>query len=327
MGISSVLILSLLVWSKWKNNGSYNSTFNRTFSNLQLKRVSSYPVDKGINKLDIFNNDIYLNDSNLRRIFIIKPKDTIFLDYGPLLNDADFESYNSDGDSLFFSVPSEKSFYYVNLKGKETINKKINSYAFSRGIKYKNGFIVKECYNKDCNHEVFTNISEDRNSYDVITRRNDGGILQDGFFLEGKNGVLFISYLQPEIFFFNEKGEFKKKISTIDNRIDKIDFTKVKDGAYTFKNIPFTHQLSASSYDDKLYLLSAVMDEESIKLKHTNIIDVYSIKDGKYLHSFTLPDNKDVYDFKIKGNEVIVLYKDLLGNKKLTTFLMSNYEK
>lgn len=312
ISIAIGIILILLVWSKSKKNE--NRIINREYLNsLNFQELTSFNVKKGTNKLDVFDNELFLQNSKKKNISIIEgKKEYLTYDYGTLIKDNFPESYTIIMDSIFMFYPSKRAVFKSNLRNNKVLVEKKLEMPYTRGVAVDNGFIIKECMTVDCINQKFTLYSKDfkiQKSFDVITHRNDGGLTQDGFFVKGKNELFFISYLLPDIFCFDSAGNFKYKFTTIDNRDDNLEVVRLKKDVYTFKKNPFYHQLTASIGDNVLYVHSNISDH---KRDNSDIIDMYHISDGDYIGSFTLPgrNNVKVYDYKILGNKFLVLYAD-----------------
>ncbi|SHJ26041.1 hypothetical protein SAMN05443429_1204 [Cruoricaptor ignavus] len=307
------IILILLVWSK--SNKHENNIINRKYLNsLNFQQLTSFNLKKGANKLDVFDNEIFLQNSEKKDISLIEGKsENLIFNYGALIKNNFPESYTIIVDSIFMFYPSKRAVFKSNLKNSNVLVEKKLELPFTRGVAVDNGFVIKECITADCINQQFTLYSKDfkvQKNFDVISHRNDGGLTQDGFFVKGKNELFFISYLLPDIFCFDSEGNFKYKFTTIDNRDDNLEVVKLRKAAYTFKKNPFYHQLTASIGGNILYVHSNISDQK--KDSNSDIIDMYQISDGSYIGSFTLPprNNIKVFDYKILGNNFLVLYAD-----------------
>lgn len=316
--ISAVTIVSLLLWSKYSQEESHYN-FKRNYSNtIKFTKVMSIQSDNGVNKLDIFNNQIYLLDFKNKIINGYDLNGRQILSHKILTNNQSFifESFGVEGDSIDFSFPSQKAFLTTKKNISGYIKHPLNVF-YSRAIKTNDGFLVKGSVKKQYTDEVFINLDKKGNEIgknDIFFHTHNGGILQDGFFIRDAKYILFVSYFLPEIFCFDVNGQFLKKISTVDNLLIKQKVERIGN-TYTFKNIPFTHQLTGAVSNDHLFVSSAII-EDSKKNEFSQVIDVYRIKDGKYLKSIILPNNNDVFDFKIVENNIFILSK----NKELIKY-------
>lgn len=313
VSIAVSIILILLVWSKSKKHENYIS--NRVyFDSLNFQEITSFKLKNGANKLDVFENDLFLQNNNKNNISLIEGKyENLVFDYGDLIKDNFPESYTIIVDSIFMFYPSKRAVFKSSLRNNKILAEKKLELPYTRGVAVDNGFIIKECITTDCINQQFTLYNKDfkaQKNYDVISHRNDGGLTQDGFFVKGKNELFFVSYLLPDIFCFDSEGNFKYKFSTIDNRDDNLEVIKLRKAAYTFKKTPYYHQLTASIGDRVLYVHSNISDQN--KYDDGDIIDMYQISDGTYIGTFKLPQryNVKVFDFKIHANNILVLYAD-----------------
>lgn len=297
-----LLVGAMFYFSKKQKNTLPN--FNRNYNeSIILTKIDEYNFNEQLDRLHIYNNNIFFENVKKKSIKIYEKGLLKEIYNYSDLSDKVAENVYINNNSIYLSYPYKKGVFQVDLNTRipKFIPLGVN---FSRSIVIGDKAITKNCIEpKTCLNQEFSLIKNGKiqKRYDVIKHRKDGGLNQDGIFIFNDNHIIYLSYLLPDIFCFNIKGEYYKKISTVDKYDNEQEVRNLGNSVYSFKKMPVIHQRGAVVYNDKIYVLSAIKDAYSQK-KNTEIMDVYDIEKG-YVFSFYLPiKNNEIADFNIYNN-------------------------
>jgi hypothetical protein len=163
----------------------------------------------------------------------------------------------------------------------------------------------------------------------------------DGIFCS--DGQLYYDKPSSKLFYmFFHRGEFLCLDTNLNllfktKTIDTVHKANIKLGSYSQKQpggkikvvtsikapAPINRYFTIS--EDHIYILSGLKadnQDKTFSLKNESI-DVYSIENGSYLYSFTLPKLQGyrVSEFKVKGNIIIATYRNYLVTFKVEHIL------
>lgn len=339
MGKKSILYISLVIVSSalivyilGYNEGNHSTNgFKRTFVNPEITflNVSLLPNQYGIignsNEATILNNyndkfhlfeinhsshSINMINLNIPSSFRTKSNvykgiwnDRIFLSnpYSDItiLKDDTSELYSAKGLRFDFFKAISRSSLIVRAK---------------RGINDKsNRELVKLQLSKDVTQtDKF-----------LIPKQVDGFFCNDGWlhYDNEHSSIFYMYFYRGEFICLDTNLNVKYKAKTIDT-ITKAKIktalytTKLKSGYFgrgTTQTTP-THITNRylTTNKNRVYVLSGLIadNESSSAFKKKQAIDVYSLDNGKYVHSFYIPKYKGqkLKEFQIKDNKLIAIF-------------------
>lgn len=159
---------------------------------------------------------------------------------------------------------------------------------------------------------------------DILTKQVDGVFCTDGKLIGDRtlNKLVYIYNYRNQFICMdtNLKVLYKgKTIDTVTRVKFKIDTIKSEGKITTDSPLQFVNK-NACTDDGLLFIQSGLRADNDVELYYENAsaIDVYALKDGKYLFSFYLPNygRKKARDFRVKGDQLVALYeRDLFSFK------------
>lgn len=285
-----------------------NYSFEREFSSKELLKL-----DKEFEKLNKNSNiDLFGSDKNyiIEGVKNKKIKSAKEDNYDLYYSDLSFVKKHTknvklplnsnikllDSQSIFFTLNSGKELYKLNLKNNETIYLDINkltifsiisldeqqsNYLFIGNIyknnEYKTGFFKLNTFSKK--------ITEIRiietNNHSFNPKKE---LEFSGFFQKIEDDIIsFTCDKNANIFLFDKKGNFKKKLVTKDNTpLPKVIINSKKDMFYSRNGLHFSNQ---GIFSDKNYIYVFSMATNS---KEFIVIDQYSKENSSYIKSYKL---------------------------------------
>ncbi len=137
----------------------------------------------------------------------------------------------------------------------------------------------------------------------------------DGFLVSGVNNILHVCYKTGLFSCFSNTGKFQYTTTTIDQSAPPIILVS-EHGTKRYNPYSTTINIHATSDDEIIYILSNSRSLNDISIK--NVVDCYSIKDGGYLYSLTLEDEKSLFGIiklgsnliGFRGSQILILKSD-----------------
>lgn len=156
------------------------------------------------------------------------------------------------------------------------------------------------------------------------TYQLDGNFALDGFFMTEKctGAIFYVFYYTNQLICLDTNMNLSYSAKLIDtNSIAKIATSelyhdKSKSTEIIMSKPPLLVNKRGYVSDDWVYIHSALASDEEHQdsLKVYAVIDVYRAKDGKYLHSFKIPNhqNQKLRDFAVYKKKLFVLFDHYL---------------
>lgn len=285
-----------------------------TFVSLTPKLITLYKFRKPSELLDISIDLKKMNEYKLPFPSKIKP-------YG-------MNSVASIGSEKFLLTGSSAKAYRINLTKHSLDSSQLDTMYFAQSeILDSNSFVIT----RKISHQKFlrrTLINVDwqgkkKNSY-MPEKQIDGYFCTDGQFRYERNAklLIYMFYYRGEFICLDTNMNVVYKMKTIDT------VTRAKMLLKTTKNNIMVHatppHLINKSFcvaDDKIFLRSNLKaDNETDKdFSRAEVIDVYFLKNGKYLYSFYLPflEKQKLRNFSISKNILVATYKNNLAVFKI----------
>lgn len=232
---------------------------------------------------------------------------------------------------LYLTNGSRSTLNIVSLKGKNDRGIKLPSVGYDQINPISKGSLVARDLTIQ-NNSLKRRITKVTLKTPVIIKSFDLDKQLDEFF--SNDGLLKYSPI-PSRFLYSYfyRGEFlcldtnlnllytAKTIDTV--RFAKIKLAKatkrVKDkvlNRVTQANPPYIVNRNYTLYNNLIFIMSGLKanNEKLSDFKNNQIVDVYSIHNGKYLYSFYIPKYKryKLRDFKIINNSIIGIYENFL---------------
>lgn len=160
---------------------------------------------------------------------------------------------------------------------------------------------------------------------DIITKQVDGIFCTDGTLdYDKRTGKLvYLYHYRNEFITLDTNLHVIYKGHTLDtNTTAKIQVADMSTGVSKFSAPPNYVNNSASIDDGKIYVLSSLLadNEDRQHSQHNEIIDVFSLEKGDYIHTLYIPLNRKarMTDFVVKGNQLFALYEHALHAYTIT---------
>lgn len=292
--------------------------FERNLINKKLNKIEEIvlPVDAS-NFIGFTNNCIYLSLDKLDRIlkYDLKTKQSII----KKLNHINHNS-NILRDSLFSFDPRTRKMYVYDTKTLNFITETSLKVGFDRALAIDKNTILLRSANADYSKMVFS-------AFDLKTKSNsklriqsndslevDGGLKTDGFFSYNDSIVIFTQYKKGNFYKINKSLNQIIHYSTLDNIQNVEGVRRSIDSSYYFDKPVLNSNLLTSIFKSRLYVISFVKSTTDKLNQFTKfrMVDVYSLKTGKYQESFYLPNNgiHKTNNFYISENKIYLLFNN-----------------
>lgn len=157
----------------------------------------------------------------------------------------------------------------------------------------------------------------------TIPKQIDGFFCNDGWlhFDEANSVIFYMYYYRGEFLCLDTNLNLKYKAKTIDtitkaNIKTAFSSTRLNNGTrfnqVVPKNPPKLVNRHLTTNNDHVYVLSGLKadNETQSEFQSNQQVDVYSTKNGKYLHSFYIPKykNQKLNYFEIKGDTIVAVF-------------------
>jgi hypothetical protein len=190
---------------------------------------------------------------------------------------------------------------------------------FSEVLPHLNYYILK-LFNRDMKNSLLKLTKSNVTSSYTFEDQGEGIFSSDGVLTESPDGLrlFYIYYYRNQFICLDSNLKLIYKGKTIDT----ISHAQIKVGTInslhekTLASPPIFVNKRSSANNEYLFVHSALIADNEIKetMKGINPIDIYRIKDGKYIFSIYLADfsNEKLQDFRVCEHTLIALYDDYL---------------
>lgn len=303
------------------------SGFKRNLSNEQLKAINHINLKyTGYYLLNLSAKGIVLGNYSaplytLNCSYDLKDTITVRLPFKYRSN-LDWNAVKLESDSAKIHLVDVKTPAYISanlpfsnekylkLEGHRIDLFKMIS-ANSMAIRYTSPAVKQKVLQK---LQLFPKIKKEQ----VFIPKNhmDGEFSLDGFFIRNKARILYTFYYINKFLCLDTNMNLLYSASTIDtNKTAKIKVTEILTSKSKEKLMAAPALLvnkKGYSDGDWVYINSGIVsdNEDETAFEHYSVIDVYTINNGKYHHSFFVPayQGKRMTDFAIWKNIIVVLY-------------------
>lgn len=313
--------------------GNIQGGFKRNFSAIKLTKTNVIDLpNKLFGFIGEYNDHIMLRSYSIpNSIFKLNKSlsriDTIALKYPPVFNKETKKIYKDCQGS---------NIYYSNTHGDiSKLSNGIVSYYKSDSITFSNfqaisdNTLVIRYKRNDGPQRNFSLAKLDlkKNTTTIkkylLPKENNAIFSNDGWlFYDKKNARILYSYFyRGEFICLDTNMNLLYKSKTIDT----ISKSQNKTGLYTSRDvngklitnitqigIPKILNRYITTDNNKIYILSRIKADNEIdsEFKMNQIIDIYDIKNGKYISSFYIPKYKNdkITHFKIKSSKLIAIF-------------------
>jgi len=272
--------------------GSYNTPYRIFHIGYNLKDTQSYKIN-------------WLKDARINRSALISVEGT--------------SVYLKDG------IDRRLSRTDLNSPDQEAITK---TPPFTASAILDSGTFVMRCITKDKNNLLVKQKTIDKRltqGNDLLQKQGNGIFSTDGMLIKipGAPEFVYVYYYRNQFFLVDSGMKLIYRAKTIDT----IAHVHIKIAAIKSLNEMTTAAPSlvvnrkACASDHYLFVNSGLNanNEDWDVLKTMSIMDVYDLKDGKYIVSFYLPKfgGKKMSDFGVHGNTLIAVYDHYVMTYKL----------
>lgn len=316
-----IVILHYICLSQNVNIGNFKREFK------QIKFLETKEINFTINLdgfIDVDEKNIILSSNELTNVmsFNIKNKKTKRVHL-----DSHIMSSNIINDTLYLfdSTLNLLTRMTKNLKRIDTIKLKSR---FDRAIALSsNKILIRESINKYSQtvlslYDLKKKKSVKFNHQFADSLEIDGGIKTDGRFILEDSSLVFIQMHKGNFYKINTRTNKLNHFKTLDNT-QVVDGVKMaKDSSFSINKPLLTINNYAHIEGENLYVVSNVLTKNDNFLKYRKFvtIDVYNHKNGNYLYSFHLPNNKKQkpLDFIIKNNKLYLVFEKKIKIYEIT---------
>jgi len=266
-------------------------------------------INKILKVNDLLNQVSYLDLSGFDELPIYKGA-TVYIDsLGVFLNDGVTPTILKGNVSDLHLVEKLKTSYFTGI-----VSLTDHSFAL-RYVNIKKENILAK----------LTTGSDSLIATNILKRQVDGLFCTDGEMVKvpGSSKMIYVYYYRNQFLCTDSNLNLLYKGKTIDTISHaQIKVSKIKStGQITMAAPPLYVNKRACANEKYLFIQSALRanNETDYMIKDVSMIDVYSIKDGKYQFSFYLPDFRGfkVRDFKVYGQSLYALYDHYLYKYQL----------
>jgi hypothetical protein len=150
----------------------------------------------------------------------------------------------------------------------------------------------------------------------LLNKQVDGIFCTDGLFKYDKlsHTLLYMYYYRNQCLLLDTNLHLLRIIKTIDTTsVAKISIARISDQGNAMLSAPPSFvNTTACIYADKVYIRSALLgdNEDVAVLERVNLVDVYSMKDGRYLQTLYIPkqQHESVREICFVKDKLIALY-------------------
>ncbi|WP_316787794.1 hypothetical protein [Pedobacter frigoris] len=335
-----VTILPILIivglWSLSEMKASRDNGFQRKKSYLLLAPSHILQCSQPIKEVAAITN-------SFAYITTLSPGQIIVTDHNGIekqvmrlnVDSIDFQETAIDFPDAYIIGGNKLTVYKCNLETQTSQKLHPPGPMLTRIASLGNGKFVFRQFKNGIRDQVFTRYNVRSNSFHssklLPQSFNDGGVITDGM-------LHYDSVTNRILYVYFRRGVFE----CLDTALNLLSSYKTIDTFSTFQNtsarikqrysfLSFTSHdpakfinYSSCCADGLLYVFSmARADNEKPEYLSKNMpIDVYAIKNGKYLGSFYLPmiAHEKIQSLKVLGNLLIAVYYTQVGYYKIPSF-------
>ncbi|TKC04218.1 hypothetical protein [Pedobacter frigoris] len=316
-------------------------TFSEYRSNRRNGFVRQYPSKKveGIRFIDLRYTGFYIagcyadtlyfgHTRNKFTLFMValSTRDTASI---RLRTSLDLKLYDgnylrTDGNNLYIFDGIKQEIVSGKI-GVFSLDKTEKSPSFTAALPIENDSRILRVMNKK---RVYTLIKQSganvQDKHYVLEAQGDGTFSTDGMLVKCSDSSFFYVYYYRNQFLHMDKDmDLLYKGKTIDTvSYAKIKLGKIENGrAITFAAPPLYVNKHCAANEKYLFVHSALKADNEIKKAwdSSSVIDVYTVRNGKYQFSFYISNKKDqkLKDFKVYGDTLVALYENFIYTYKL----------
>lgn len=313
-----ILLVGIFLYSSISNQQKIFLEKERNI-NKSISLVKKINLQDKYDLLKVVRDSLFLvswKKENKGKIYYYDETNNKVVNYLSLGNNTLISDYyEGSKDALLILNKSEQKL--IEISHAIPQNKSINlNKPISRGVRVKDNLyftaygsdVVMKFYNLKLNNNQSFEIKNNIFNKD----EKNTGVIYDGVLKYNGNNIILTPYAKNEVLFFDTNFKFKSKMKLINKDVE-FKFTKMENGDV----LPDPTNLYPNIYSDldaeKLYILtneSGIWDS-----KDKYYIDVYDIKNKKYLFTYFIDDPS------IFPREIIVLENliYILGKDKINS--------
>lgn len=317
-------IIIIVLYKSQREN--LNLTFKRNYTKpivLQdLLKVNGTNLTRIRKYGDLFS----FYDLNSNEIVTINRLSLIEKKYGGQGNDSGrfnlVIGMDMDSTNLYLLDPRNKRQTIINYRTtKQNFN---NVLSFERGVTLSTKNILLNVFNNNSNDLNFIKSSFNKTHLDTLIFPlkivGDGAFANDGFYKKNLKGeIIFTLYHLGKFICLDTSGIVKYTSQTIDN-YSKLPITVKTGSSFVISKKSVSVNKATALNSNYIFILSNLKStEDNINYPiDTEFIDVYSLKDGKYIYSYPLPSFKtSINDIEADDSELYILTENHVKTIKL----------
>lgn len=326
---SALILVSILAWSALKPINIKNG-FNRNIKPNFINAVNSSEKDKEITDIiGATENTIYLRTKSPGRILMtnyrFNTKKNILLNIDSAKKTSSFYYTIVDSPQVSVLAGNIPCLYVSTLDS----GKKTNSFRtplFTRAVMISPSTYAFRGFDSTIKtpDQIFMaknfNTGEIKKENNLSERNSDAGISTDGIlnFDSASNLITYVFFYKNQFLCLDTNLNLIRRCTTVDTT--NLLNLKTQSLVNSKKEVSYTNAspkrlINSVSCVDNGYLYNnshlKADNETDETFQRNSIIDVYDLKNSKYLYSFYIPHYKkeNMENFKIIKNKLIVLYK------------------
>jgi hypothetical protein len=329
--LSVFLILQGLL-ARTKLLNSDKNGFTRIYKkNEAPSLIAKKILSKEISRIcGISNSSIFLAGTNPKAILILNKnlvdEDTIFIEMPFTPDKIVPNTLVVDTPMLYLHLNNLKTIIYGRFPSDKMNLRKLNKELtiFSKSVQISPSTIITRSFSQQRQTQIFSKINIEtgeiiKEGQIIETEYQDPwGLQSDGMLTYDKSSkrLIYLQYFTNNFTCFDTNLNVLYKSHTIDtNYVSKIKVGKEFDRDGKVKITPsearFTVNDFSFSGNNFLFVVSALCaDNETLKeFNQTDVIDIYSIQNGKYICSFHIPrvERKSLESAYIDNYTLLVL--------------------
>jgi hypothetical protein len=314
-----------------KDNGfTRKSTYN--IAKLLSRTTKNNTVSDvvGITGDTLFLSDrkagvIYISDTSLSRI------DTININLPDSLHLEPLFFTTVKYPRVYIMGGNARTIVCADLNTKKIEVKFIGGDPFTGAIAFRENEIIfkrisHESLSPSFNKVNFKSLNIQTDNGQLLPQLGDAGFTHDGKLVydSATNRFVYTCFYNNQFYCFDTSFNLVYKGHTIDTTSTAKKITEHKGRTVNQAKPPLMVNAFSAAFGGKLYVKSKLRadNEDYDKFNSLTTIDVYDIKTGKYLDSFSVPslDNQKVVRFRvIKDDEIIVRHENNLAKYSFQT--------
>lgn len=328
--VGSILFLALLYAFMDKPNEQTNG-FHREFSSTEAVLESTLHLKyDGYYLVGNTENHIYIGNISVPSYILstgINATDTQSISVKiPTTEKWAWKSARMSVDSPFVYITEgiTPKLFIGNLTDKEMVPFMKRSSYFTHSLNISPTSFAVRSVTAKTRENILMKISLDspflEKNPEALQKQVDGLFCTDGWLKYDKQtgGIVYLYAYRNEYIALDTNLNIQFRANTIDtNTTAKITIANTTDkGNYIFSSPPTFVNAGCDIYEGRLYILSALRadNEKKTSFRKNNTIDVYSIKQKKYLGSIYIPryNGQSIREFIVLNRRIVALYEHYL---------------